>query len=165
MSRQPLSHRRNAQVGVAAAVRRMARGSATGQSAQASPARPRIQATVLPAPAGGGAGVALDTLIKQGPAGVASNVFPAGTRVPAGFTSSGWFLRCNPSHTPSGSACTVAVKRSGSTVATVSISAGASSGTVATVVTFAAGDVLTYDITSAGSTTPAWDVLLQIVGA
>lgn len=108
-------------------------------------------------------GVALDTVIKQGPAGVATNVFPAGSRLPVGCTSSGWFLRCNPAHTPTGSACTVAVKRAGLTIATVSIAAGASSGTVATAVTFAAGDLLTYDFTAVGSTTPAWDVALMIV--
>lgn len=114
---------------------------------------------------GGGDGVYLDTVIKQGPAGVATNVFPAGTRVPQACTTSGFFARCNPSHMPSGSACTVVVKRAGSTIATVSIAAGASSGSVGTAVALALGDVLTYDITSVGSTTPAWDVAVGIEGA
>lgn len=108
-------------------------------------------------------GVILDTLIKQGPAGVATNVFPAGTRVPANCSTSGFFLRCNPSHVPTGSDCTVDVKRAGSTVATVSIAAGSSSGSASTIVALAAGDLLTYDITSVGSTAPAYDIALMIV--
>lgn len=118
---------------------------------------------------GGGAGavgVYLDTVIKQGAAGVATNVFPAGTRVPQACTTSGFFARCNPSHMPSGSSCTIVVKKAGSTIiATVSIAAGASSGSVSTAVALALGDILTYDITSVGSTTPAWDVAIGIAGS
>lgn len=109
-------------------------------------------------------GIALDTVIKQGPAGIASNVFPSGTRIPMDCSTSGWYLRCNPSHMPSGSPCTIAVKRSGTTIATVSIAAGSSSGSATTIVALLTGDILTYDITSVGSTTPAWDVALMLVG-
>lgn len=106
----------------------------------------------------------LDTVIKQGPAGIAANVFPAGTRVPFACTTSGFFIRCNPAHPPTGSPCTVAVKRAGATIATVSIAAGGSSGSVGTAVALAAGDTLTYDITAAGAGTPAWDVAVGIAG-
>lgn len=112
-----------------------------------------------------GGDVVFDTLIKQGPCGIANNVFPAGTRVPVGCTTSGFFLRCNPANVPTGSACTVRVKKGAATIATVSIAAGSSQGTVATVVALAVGDILTYDITSAGVTTPAYDVACQIVAA
>lgn len=136
-------------------------------------ARPGVSAAVAAAIRGkpgssggaGATGVYLDTVIKQGPAGVATNVFPAGTRVPQACTTTGFYARCNPSHMPSGSSCTVVVKRSGSTIATVSIASGASSGSVGTAVALSAGDVLTYDITSVGSTTPAWDVAVGIAGA
>lgn len=61
MSRVPLSQRLHPQIGLANGLRRMARGSATGQAAQASPARPRVQATVLPAPPpSGGGGTTID---------------------------------------------------------------------------------------------------------
>lgn len=116
---------------------------------------------------GGGSGgsIYLDTVIKQGPAGVATDVFPAGTRVPFACTTTAFYARCNPSHTPSGSACTVLVKAGGSTIATISIAAGASTGSVSTAVALSAGDRLTYDITSVGSTTPAWDVAVGIEAA
>jgi hypothetical protein len=135
-------------------------------------ARPGVSSAVAAAlrgrPAGGmgglsaGNGVYLDTVIKQGPAGVATNVFPAGTRVPASCTTTVFYARCNPSHLPSGSSCTVLVKRSGTTIATISISAGASTGSVSTAAALSAGDLLTYDFTAVGSTTPAWDVAVGI---
>jgi hypothetical protein len=109
-----------------------------------------------------GAGVVLDALLKQGPVGIATDVFPSGIRVPANFTTARWDLRCNTAHVPTGSACTVAVKRVGVTIATVSIAAGASTGTVSTAVALVLGDILHADVTAAGSTTPAYDLALQV---
>jgi len=106
---------------------------------------------------------ALDVVIKLGPAGVATNVFPSGSLIPFDCRSSEWTLRCNVNHLPTGSPLTVNVKRAGSTIVTISVPPTGSINSVFTAVDLLKGDLLTYDITSVGNVSPAWDVAVMMV--
>lgn len=106
----------------------------------------------------------LELLLRAGTASVADNVLPPGVRIGYALTLTDFYLRAGTA--PTGSALTVEVNLNGVLVATVTIAAGATSGSLlGQAIAVAAGDVLTFDITAVGSTTPGADLALSIVGA
>jgi hypothetical protein len=109
-----------------------------------------------------GAGpIYLEAIVKAGTAAVASNLMPPGFRVPAATTLRAVYV--NVGTAPTGSGLTVVVKRSGTTLATVTVAAGATSGSDTGLSTaLAKGDLLTADITAVGSTVAGSDVLVTI---
>jgi hypothetical protein len=103
----------------------------------------------------------LEAIVKAGAAAVASNLMPPGFRVPTATTLRAVYV--NVGTGPTGSGLTVVVKRSGTTLATVTVAAGATSGSDTGLSTaLAKGDLLTTDITAVGSTVAGSDVLVTI---
>lgn len=109
-----------------------------------------------------GAGpIYLEAIVKAGAAAVASNLMPPGFRVPADTTLRAVYV--NVGTAPTGSALTVLVKRSGTTVATVNVAASATSGSSTGLsLALAKGDLLTTDISAVGSTVAGSDVLVTV---
>lgn len=109
-----------------------------------------------------GAGpIYLEAIVKAGAAAVASNLMPPGFRVPAATTLRAVYV--NVGTAPTGSALTVLVKRSGTTVATVNVAASATSGSSTGLsLALAKGDLLTTDISAVGSTVTGSDVLVTV---
>jgi hypothetical protein len=106
----------------------------------------------------------LEAIVKSGAASVAANLMPPGFRVPAACTLNAVYV--NVGTAPTGSALTVLIKRSGTTLATVTVSAGATSGSSTGLTTsLASGDLLTTDISAIGSAIPGSDVLVTISAA
>lgn len=104
--------------------------------------------------------MALDAIVKTGAAAVASNLIVPGVRVPAATVLRAVYVVVGTA--PTGSALTVVVKRLGVTLATVSVAATATSGSVSGLTTaLAKGDMLTYDITAVGSTVAGSDVYVS----
>jgi hypothetical protein len=103
----------------------------------------------------------LEAIVKAGAAAVASNLMPPGFRVPAATTLRAVYV--NVGTAPTGSALTVLLKRSGTTVATVNVAASATSGSSTGLsVALAKGDLLTTDISAVGSTVAGSDVLVTV---
>jgi hypothetical protein len=104
---------------------------------------------------------ALKALIRSGRATVSTNVLPPGVMVDNPFTLDEVVVRVGTA--PVGSSLTVVVKKNGSTVATVSVLTTATTGTSGTGlgVAFAKDDIITWDITAIGSTTPGSDVIVS----
>lgn len=105
----------------------------------------------------------LEAIVKAGAATVASNLMPPGFRVPAATTLRAVYV--NVGTAPTGAALTVLLKRAGTTVATVSVAAGTTSGSSTGLSTvLAKGDLLTTDISTIGSTVAGSDVLVTVEG-
>lgn len=110
------------------------------------------------------ADLAIEALIVSGAASVDTDVLPPGQRIPYATTLNSVYARCGTA--PTGSALTVAVKRNGTQITTVSIAAGATSGsTTGLAIALAAGDVISYGITAIGSSTAGADIAVQLVGS
>lgn len=102
-------------------------------------------------------------VIISGTAATGVNVIPPGFRVPKAFTLTALYLRVGTA--PTGASLTVNIVRSGVTIATASILSGATSGSSTGLsVELAAGDIVTVDITSIGSTVAGADLAVQLVG-
>jgi hypothetical protein len=106
-----------------------------------------------PTPTGGGGGNDNDPdlIIVSGNVSVASNVYPTGYTMGAGGTLTE--LRSYLETAPVGAAVTVVWKVNGSAIGTVTIPAGQTSGLLDLSLASNASDVLTWDVTSIGSTT------------
>jgi hypothetical protein len=107
--------------------------------------------------------LSLAALIRSGRATVATNVLPPG--LPIAYDGTLEEMRVYVGTAPVGSALTVVAKRLGVTLATASVAAGATSGSVTGLaVAVAVGDLITFDITAIGSTTPGSDVVVLLKG-
>lgn len=106
-------------------------------------------------------GIYQQAVVKPGAAAVAANVMPPGLRIPINCVLTAAYIDVGTA--PTGSALTVLVKRSGTTVATVTVAAGTTSGS-STGLSFALlkGELLTFDITTVGSTVAGSDVLAGV---
>lgn len=104
------------------------------------------------------AGMYLEAMVRTGAASVGANTAPPGLRVPVACTLNNLYLWASTG--PTGAALTVSVVRGGGSIATVTIAAGALTGTNTANVALAKGDILTFDITAVGSTVPGSDIAL-----
>lgn len=103
------------------------------------------------------AGVYLEAIVKGGSAAVATNVMPPGIRVPVDCTLANAYIWVGTA--PTGSALTVLVRRSGSTIATLTVAAAATTGSATGLtVALSKGDLLTFDISAIGSTVAGADI-------
>jgi hypothetical protein len=162
MSRRSPAERDDPLPRVAAAVRAGLGASAGQRVASSAPSTTgRVAAQIRAARPSGIAPIYLEAIVQSGPAIVASNVMPPGIRVPAPCTLNAVYV--NVGTAPTGSALTVLVKRGGSTLATVTVAAGSTSGSVTGLgVPLAAGNLLTVDVSAIGSTVAGSDVLVSI---
>lgn len=105
----------------------------------------------------------VEAIIKSGAAAVATNVLPPGLRTPQAMLVTEAHVRLGTA--PAGSGLTVGFNRNGTQFATVTVPAASTSASATGLTTqFAAGDVLTWDITAVGSTTAGADVAAAVVG-
>lgn len=119
--------------------------------------------TIETLPSGGDGGWAPE-LILTGYARVTTNAAPPGLRVPFDCTLSAAYLRVGTA--PTGASLTLLVRRSGSTLATLTITAGGTStSSTGLSVALAAGDIVTFDVTSIGSTVAGADLAVALVAA
>lgn len=100
----------------------------------------------------------VSALIASGAAVVANGLLPPGVRIArAGI----YPTRVRVGTAPTGSALTVRLNVNGSANQSISVAAAATS-QAGTDITFAAGDIVTFDITAIGSTTPGSDVMVDL---
>lgn len=105
----------------------------------------------------------LEAIAVTGEAAVATNVLPPGARVGHACTLTAIYARCGTA--PTGAALTLRVNRNGTSITTVTIADGQTSGsTTGLSQALAAGDILTIDVVNIGSSTPGADVALQLIG-
>lgn len=107
------------------------------------------------------AGVYLEALVKQGTAAVATNTMPPGLRVPIDCTLANAYIWVGTA--PTGSALTVLVRRAGSTIATLTVAAGSTTGSATGLsVALTKGDLITFDVSAVGSTVAGADVAVEL---
>jgi hypothetical protein len=102
--------------------------------------------------------------LVAGNALVATNVAPPGFQAPMAATLTDLVLLADTA--PTGAALTVAVKRTGATLATVSIADGATAGSLTgQTIALAANDLLTFDVTQVGATVAGANIAIRLAGA
>lgn len=105
----------------------------------------------------------LEAIIWSGIAAVGTNVLPPGLRVARAFTCAAMHFRVGTA--PTGASLIVNVLRNSVTVQTLTIPAGAFFVDVTGLgIAFAAGDIISFDVTQVGSTEPGRDLAVQLVG-
>lgn len=105
-----------------------------------------------------------DVFIMPFDAYIGSNVLPPGLRVSDDVTLTDILARCGTA--PTGSGLTVVVRANGTSVGSVTIAAGATTGsTTGLTADLSTGDILTFDITAIGSTLPGADIALTLLGS
>lgn len=116
-----------------------------------------------PGPPGTTGPLSLTALIAAGAPAVGNNVLPPGLAVGYATVINTVRVRCGTA--PAGGPLTARVNDGGRVVATVTVAAGANTAQVTGLgFAAAAGDVITFDITAIGSTTPGSDVAVDLWG-
>jgi len=119
----------------------------------------------MPGNAKTGSPAFLECLVYPGPIGTATDLFPAGLHVPFNMNIKKANLRCNRNKPPVGSDLVINIYSllAGVNIYSISIPAGQTNTEASASFSLTAGDRLYLGCTSAGSTTPAWDVGLQLI--
>lgn len=106
----------------------------------------------------------MTAIIKSGAAAVGNNILPPGMRV--GFDTTVSQLHARSGSSPVGGPLTVRINKNGVVWQTVVIPAATPNGSLTGLSSdLVTGDILTFDITTVGTTAPGSDIALDIVGS
>lgn len=123
---------------------------------------PRIGGGKVSGPGGAVSGPAPIQFLIPGAATVAANIVPPGVRVAQDMTVGTMVVRAGTA--PTGAPLTHVLRRNGATWQTLSLPAGSAANTVTGLATpLTAGDIITVDRTSIGSTVAGSDVAIDVI--